>query len=149
VFSSSVIRGRSVTNYTGGVQHVTDGAWNHLQMQKPATSPLDRFSKNLKTLIALHEMTVAQVAEKARVIPKQVYNLLNGSHDPRLKGLEKVANVFGLSAWQMLAIDLEGKPAEIKQVLRLLELFTATDESGRKTIMQVAEIAASVPSNRS
>lgn len=117
-------------------------------MQKPLTSPLHRYAKNLKTLIALNEMTVIQVAEKAHVIPKQVYNLLNASHDARLKGLEKVANVFGLSAWQMLATDLEGKPAEAKQVLRLLERFAATDESGRHTILQVAEIAASKPTER-
>lgn len=114
-------------------------------MQKQPISPLHRYAKNLKALIALHEMTVAQVAERAKVIPKQVYNLLNASHDPRLKGLEKVANVFGLSAWQMLAVDLEGKPAEMRRVLTLLERFTAADEAGQAAIMQVAEIA----SNRS
>lgn len=116
--------------------------WNHLQVQKQPISPLHRYAKNLKALIALHEMTVAQVAERAKVIPKQVYNLLNASHDPRLKGLEKVANVFGLSAWQMLAVDLEGKPAEMRRVLTLLERFTAADEAGQAAIMQVAEIAS-------
>lgn len=130
------------------MQHVTDGTCNHLQVEKTPTSPMQRYARNLKALIALHEMTVAQVAERAKVIPKQVYNLLNASHDARIKGLEKIANVFGLSAWQMLAVDLEGKPAEMKQVLRLLGRFAATDEAGRATILQVAEIAASKPSNR-
>lgn len=148
MLARSVIRGRSVTLYTNDAQHVTDVPWNHLQMQKPPTSPLHRYAKNLRALIDLHEMTVIQVAEKAKIIPKQVYNLLNASHDPRLKGLEKVANVFGLSAWQMLAVDLDGKPAELKQVLTLLERFSAMDEAGRATLMQVAEIAASKPSNR-
>ncbi len=87
-------------------------------------------------------MTVAQVAERARVIPKQVYNVLNVSHDPRIKGLEKVANVFGLTTWQMLATDLTTKPAENKQILMLLELFSDASEAGRAAIMQVAEMAA-------
>jgi transcriptional regulator with XRE-family HTH domain len=86
-------------------------------------------------------MSVAEVAAAARVIPKQVYNLLNESHDPRIKGLEKVARVFGLSAWQMLAVDLTLKPAENKRILSLLENFSAADEAGQETILKVAEIA--------
>ena len=134
--------------YTNNAQHITEGAWNHLQMQAQTTSPLHRYAKNLKALIALHEMTVIQVAEKAKLTPKQIYNLLNANHDPRLKGLEKVANVFGLSAWQMLATDLEGKPAEAKQVLTLLERFSEADEGGRQTILQVADIASTKPAKR-
>lgn len=145
MLSRSVIRGSCVTHYTVGVQPITEGSWNHLQMEKAPTSPTQRYAKNLKRLIELNEMTVAQVAERAKVIPKQVYNLLNASHDPRLKGLEKVAAVFGLSAWQMLAVDLDGKPSDVKQVLQLLERFSRTDEAGRQTILQVAEIAATKP----
>lgn len=112
-------------------------------MAVTSISPAARFAKNLRTLIDLRGMTVAQVAEAARIIPKQVYNFLNVSHDPRIKGLEKVANVFALTTWQMLATDLTTVPAENKQVLTLLEHFTAADEAGRATIMQVAQIAAS------
>jgi transcriptional regulator with XRE-family HTH domain len=114
-------------------------------MEKSLTSPTQRYAKNLKRLIEMHEMTVAQVADKAKLVPKQVYNLLNASHDPRLKGLEKVANVFGLSAWQMLAVDLDEKPGDVKQTLKLLELFSASDSSGRHTILQVADIASTKP----
>lgn len=145
MLSRSVIRGNCVTHYTWPVQPITGGSWNHLQMEKSLTSPTQRYAKNLKRLIDMHEMTVAQVADKAKLVPKQVYNLLNASHDPRLKGLEKVANVFGLSAWQMLAVDLDEKPADVKQALRLLELFSATDSSGRHTILQVADIASTKP----
>lgn len=145
MLSRSVIRDNCVTHYTLPVQPITGGSWNHSHVEKSLTSPNQRYAKNLKRLIELHEMTVAQVAEKAKLVPKQVYNLLNASHDPRLKGLEKVAAVFGLSAWQMLAVDLDEKPGDAKQILRLLELFSATDGSGRHTILQVADIASTKP----
>lgn len=114
-------------------------------METKAPSPARRYAENLKKLIALHEMTVAQVAAIAKVRPKQVYNFLNASHDPRVKGLEKVANVFGLSAWHMMAADLTDKPADNKQVLALLDSFMAADATGRTTILQVAKIAATMP----
>ena len=142
MFSRSVIRAGCVTHYTSDVQPITEPAWNHPLVEKSLTPPTRRYARNLKALIALHETSVAEVAERAGVRPKQVYNLLNASHDPRLKGLEKVANVFGLSAWQMLATDLDGRPADVKRVLTLLERFSAADEAGRLAIMQVAELAS-------
>jgi transcriptional regulator with XRE-family HTH domain len=110
-------------------------------MLRSSIAPLARYANNLRILIALHETTVAQVAAAAGVVPKQVYNILNQSHDARLKGLEKVANVFGLSAWQMLATELSDKPAKNKQVLALLEHFASADEAGQAAIMQVSELA--------
>lgn len=111
-------------------------------MRETPIRPIARYAKNLKTLIDMGDKTVADVARAIGKPPKQVYNFLNGAHDPRLKGLEKVANVFGLSAWQMLAVDLTDKPAENRQILALLESFLAADEAGQAAILQVAEIAA-------
>ncbi len=139
----------SVKRYTAVKQHVTELGCNHLQMPRNTMSPAVRFAKNLEILIELHQMTVAQVAAIAKVIPKQVYNLLNVSHDPRLKGLEKVAGVFGLTAWQMLAMDLTTKPAENRRVLALLEDFAAADADGQAAILQVAAAVASKAYKRS
>jgi transcriptional regulator with XRE-family HTH domain len=111
-------------------------------MSRDVVPPAYRYARNLKILLELHGMTVAEVAKKANVIPKQVYNLLNVSHDPRVKGLEKVANAFGLTTWQMLAFDMTDRPAENRQILELLESFAMADESGRATILRVAEIAS-------
>jgi transcriptional regulator with XRE-family HTH domain len=143
VLSRSVIRGNCVTHYTDGAQHVTQGGCNHFQMAKTPKTPAHRYAENLRILLKLHEMTVADVALAAGVVPKQVYNFLNVSHDPRIKGLEKVANVFGLTTWQMLAIDMTTSPAENRRVLALLERFSAADEGGQAAILQVAEMAAS------
>ena len=117
-------------------------AWKHFQMVKTPTSPRVRLAKNLKALIEMQGLSAYQVAEIAKVDPKTVYNTLKGTFDPRLTIVEKLANVFGLTTWQILAADLEAKPPESRQVLALLEHYSSAKEEGRKAIMQVAEIAA-------
>jgi transcriptional regulator with XRE-family HTH domain len=139
---SSDIGAFSVKNYTSVKKHVTRALCNHLQMPRATVAPASRYAENLKILLALHEKTVAEVAAAAKLTPKQIYNLMNVSHDPRIKGLEKVANAFGLTTWQMLATDLTDKPAENRLVLMLLEYFAQADEAGKATIMNVAEIVA-------
>lgn len=116
--------------------------WNHFQMRKTPISPRVRLAKNLRILIDMQELTVYGVAEAAAVDPKTVYNLLKATFDPRMSRVEKIANVFGLTTWQLLAIDMEAKPPDSKQVLELLEHFSKASDDGRKTISQVAEIAA-------
>lgn len=115
-------------------------------MREPPIKPVVRFSENLNRLIDKADNTVTKVAGRAGVQPKQVYNLMDAGHDFRLKSCEKVANAFGLSAWQMLAVDFTEKPAQNKQILMLLELFSRADTAGREAIMRVAEVAASKPS---
>jgi transcriptional regulator with XRE-family HTH domain len=142
VLSMSDIPASCVNLYTDVKQPITPGTWNAFQMREQPINPVLRFAENLKRLIKLEGVSVARVAEGAKITPKQVYNLMAAGHDFRLKSIEKVANVFDLSAWQMLAVDLESKPADYKQVLELLELFAKADEDGRKVIMHVASIAA-------
>jgi hypothetical protein len=112
-------------------------------MAKPTMPPRELLAKNLNRLIDMQALTVYQVAASAKVTPKTLYSMLNAGHDARLKNYEKVAGVFGLTAWQLMAVDLElVKPAAQLDVLTLLEAYSSADEAGRKAIMQVAEIAA-------
>lgn len=111
-------------------------------MRKTFTPSLSRYSKNLKALMAMSGLKPDAVADAGDVSRKTVYNILGESHDTRIKGLDGVASVFGLATWQMLAADIDGNPAEHKQIMRLLDLFSRADEAGRQAIMQVAEIAA-------
>lgn len=117
-------------------------AWNYFRMPKPHISPRARLASNLKILIDMQELSATQIADAAKVDRKTVNNLLNARFDPRLTLVEKVANVFGLTTWQILAADFETKPPQSKQVLTLLEHYSTAKEDGRKAIMQVAEIAA-------
>jgi transcriptional regulator with XRE-family HTH domain len=125
--------------------HVPQARWNNFLMGKAPTSPRQRLSKNFKALIDMQDLTVYRVAEVAKVDPKTVYNMLKGSFDPRLSIVEKLANVFGLTTWQILAVDFEAKPPDSKQTLALLEHYSTAKEDGRKAIMQVAEIASQKP----
>ena len=114
-------------------------------MAKALTSPKVRLAKNLKALIEVQGLSVYRVAEIAKVDPKTVYNMLKGSFDPRLSIIEKLANVFGMTTWQILAHDMEGLRPDSKQVVELLELYSGAKEDGKRAIMQVAEIAAQKP----
>lgn len=112
------------------------------RVRKSPTPPRVRLAQNLRRLIDMHAEGVYKVAKEADVEPATIYNLLKQSFDPRISTIEKVTKVFGLQVWQILATDLEAKPVDELEVLALLELYVEADEAGRKTIMQVAEIAS-------
>ncbi len=111
-------------------------------MKKSPTPPRLRLAQNLRRLIDMHAEGVYQVAKTAGVEPATIYNMLKQSYDPRISSVEKIVRVFGLQVWQVLATDLEEKPPDDLSILALIELYAEADEAGRKTIMQVAEIAA-------
>lgn len=90
-------------------------------------------------------LSAPQVAELAKVDRKTINNLVNSRFDPRMTLVEKVANVFGLTTWQLLAYDFEAKRPDNRAVLTLLERYTEAGEDGRRAILQVAEIAALKP----
>lgn len=113
-------------------------------MPKVRVPPRQRLAKNLKALMAMQNLSARQVSEVAKVSNKTVSNMVNASFDPRLSLVEKVANVFGMTAWQLLAADLEARPKEDSaQAMKLLEHYTNAQDDGRKAIMHVAEMAAS------
>jgi transcriptional regulator with XRE-family HTH domain len=145
VVSSSAMSGLYGKNSAKVKAPVPQTGWNHFRMGKVPTTPRQRLAKNLKALIDLQDLTVYRVAEDAKVDPKTVYNMLKGSFDPRLSIVEKLANVFGLTTWQILAVDMEAKPPDSKQALELLERYSTAKEDGRRAIMQVAEIASQKP----
>lgn len=142
MLSSRFMSPECVTSYRKVKSPITLVSWNALQVLDTPTNLVHRFAKNLRKLIELEKTTVAKVARAAGVQEKQIYNYLDAGHNFRLKGLDGIAKVFGLSAWQMLAIDFTDSPASNKQVLELLELFSKADEAGKQTIMSVARIAA-------
>jgi transcriptional regulator with XRE-family HTH domain len=111
-------------------------------MPRERIPPRQRLAKNLRVLAAKTGMSGTEIGRKASVDQKTVTEMMKASFDPRLSKVEKVANVFGLAAWQLLAYDLEERPPDSAQVVRLLEHYTNAEDAGRKAIMQVAEVAA-------
>lgn len=109
----------------------------------PRIPPRQRLARNLRALMKVQGLGTGFVAERAKIDPKSLNNMINARFDPRLSQVEKVASVFGFTAWQILAYDFEGKPPDSVQTVRLLEHYTKAQDDGRKAIMQVAEVAAS------
>lgn len=112
-------------------------------MPKLPIAPRVRLAQNLKALIELHEMTAPRVAALAKVDAKTVNNLLNGRFDPRLSLVEKVASVFNMAAWQLLATDLRSKHIDSAQIVRLVEAYGNAKAEGKTAIMQVAQVVGS------
>lgn len=110
-------------------------------MSRERVPPRQRLAKNLRILAAKNEMSGTLIGKKAGVDQKTVTEMMKASFDPRLSVVEKIANVFGMTGWQMLAYDFEAHPPDSAQVSRLLDHFTNSGENGRKAIMQVAEMA--------
>lgn len=108
----------------------------------PKIPPRQRLAKNIRALMHMQGLGTGLIADRAKVDPKTVNNMVNARFDPRLSQVEKIANVFGLTAWQLLAADLEGKAPDSAAALRLLEHYSNAQDDGRKAIMQVAEIAS-------
>lgn len=111
-------------------------------MARDRTPPRQRLAKNLRILAAKAELSGTEIGRKAGIDQKTVTEMMKASFDPRLSKVEKVANVFGMAAWQLLAYDFEERPPDSAQVTRLLEHYTSAPDAGRQAIMQVAEIAS-------
>ena len=114
----------------------------NLLMPRERVPPRQRLARNLKVLAAKAGLSGAEIGKKAKVDQKTISNMMRAAFDPRLSVVEKVANVFGMTTWQILAYDVEAHPPDSSQVLRLLERYTNAEDDGRKAIMQVAEIAS-------
>lgn len=56
----------------------------------------DDFRNNVVTLLELNGMSRSDLARAMGVTPQFVTQLLNGSHDPGLAQVEKVANAIGV-----------------------------------------------------
>lgn len=103
-------------------------------------------AKNLNLLMEMQGLRAYQVAAEAKIAPKTFYSMLKAGHDARLINMEKVAAVFGLSAWQLMAVDLAViKPPARIAALALLQAYSSADDAGRQAIMQVAEIVPKRP----
>lgn len=116
--------------------------WETFPMRKSPTPPRTRIAKNLRALMEMQGIGAPKLAAEAKVDRKTINNLVNGRFDPRLSLVERVANVFGMAAWQLLATDLEVKKLDSAQIVRLLERYSAAGEDGKAAIMQVAQVAS-------
>lgn len=104
--------------------------------------PRHTLARNLRLLIAASGLSERQVAAKAGVDPKTVNNQIHGRYSPDYEKADKVAAVFGLQGWNLLQDTFNMERAMNSKLQELVELYAASDEAGRETILRVAEAAA-------
>lgn len=86
-------------------------------------------------------MTGPAVATAAKLDRKTVNNLVRARKDPRADSLAAIAAVFGLEGWQLLVAIPPGGHGR-RDILQLVGYFAGCDKAGRRSIMEVAKLAA-------
>jgi transcriptional regulator with XRE-family HTH domain len=87
-------------------------------------------------------MKAPEVARLSGVDAKTVNNMLHGRFDPRPEKADMVAQVFGLSGWQMLIPDLPVDLLRNGKLDQLIANYVSASPDGRDNIRRVAEMAA-------
>jgi hypothetical protein len=128
-----------VKSYVAVKPHFTRKLRNNFHMLKDTAEPLrKRLGRNLKFVLLRRDQSQRSAALAAKMNDKTFNNLAEARFDPRMTQVEKAANAVGYEVWQLLACEFAAMPAEPKEVLRLLELFSKASPQGRATILQVA-----------
>jgi transcriptional regulator with XRE-family HTH domain len=108
----------------------------------PAKKPLPKvIADNLRALMLKRGWSDGDLAAKAGVDKKTVNNMVNGRHATQTDKLELVAKAFGLHAWELLVEGMGDAQAHDGKLENLIEAYAKTDDSGRDSMLKVAEIA--------
>ena len=110
-------------------------------------------SENLRTLMRDRQWSGNEVARRSKELAtkpgesidaKTVNNMRNGSVAASLDSLHIVARVFGLQAYELLIPDFAACSAASGDngFEKIVTAYTKTDETGRHSILSVAEMAA-------
>ena len=140
--SSNDIRGLWGTLSPFVKEHIPRPTWNDFLVVKKHPSPRHVLAENLKALLKPSKMSGPELADKAKVDRKSVNNMLNARYDPRPDNVEAVAQVFGLTGWQLLRPGTGKNIANAAQIEGLIDSFNSASPEQRVIILQVAELAA-------
>ena len=108
--------------------------------RKKNPAPKLALAANLKALLDAHKMSGPALAQRAGIDRKSVNNMLNARYNPNYDNVEAVAEVFGLTGWQLILPDLHTNLPMANEVRKLLENFHRASDEGRRTILNVAEM---------
>ena len=86
--------------------------------------------------------TQEKVAKAAGVSQTHVGNILRRDKLPGVRVLERIAAGFGIEVWQLLAPNVILSAGISKDFSKVFEAYARASDSGRSTILQVAEAQA-------
>ena len=95
-------------------------------------------AKNLNTLMEVYELEPPELEGKSDISRRMIQYILSQGKTATIETTEKLANAFGLHAWQLLipgiTPDINGD--ELKE---LVENFLSSNQEGQEYISKVAE----------
>lgn len=110
-------------------------------MAQKVPSPRHILARNLKSLIKDAGLTIPEVARRAGVDRKTVWNQANARTDPQPERVALVAKVFDLEASMLLSDAFLPEIVKDANFKKLLALYAAANEDGKNLILRVAEAA--------
>ncbi len=107
--------------------------------------PRQTLAKNLQALqLAYPEWHAAELARLAKVDKKTLSNYLRGArYDPRPEIVDRIAQVYGVTGWLLLAPWFKPEMAKNHALTALLNAYSEASPENRGNILRVAEMAAS------
>jgi transcriptional regulator with XRE-family HTH domain len=122
-------------------------------MPSARKSTVRNLALNLRLLLDKTKWSQAELTRRANEIarkeglesidPKTVSNMVHGRTKSSIENADLVARAFGLNLWQIIHPNFvvtwinDGKNLE-----RLIDAYHSTDETGKHSILSVAEMAA-------
>lgn len=103
--------------------------------------PRHILQRSLRALMEAHKVTGPEIAAKAKIDRKSVNNMLNARNDPRPDKVNAVADAFGYDVSQLFSPHFRPDKNGGK-VHKLVNLFEASNEDGKESILRIAEMAA-------
>jgi len=110
-----------------------------LRMADKQLTTVKTLADNLNYLMDKHGLSEAVVGKRSGVSGKTVNNMRNGRTKVTIENAEKVAQVFGLSGWQLLIPDFPRDLIENRDLITMVEGYAFADTDGRNAIARVAE----------
>lgn len=111
-------------------------------MREKRPLPRHTLARNLSALLSKTGLSPPEVARRAGVDRKTINNQLNGRFDPRPEQVQSVAQVFGVNNWDLLNPHFDPAAPTNHKLQQILSAYAQADESGRESILRVAEMAA-------
>lgn len=104
----------------------------------------ENIANNLRKLMTHHQLTQAALAKKTEVSQKTISNMLNLNSEGNVTviSLERIAQYFGIQAYQLMIPDLPIEKSTIQDIERIIDCYTHSSHTSQENIKRVAELEA-------
>jgi len=101
--------------------------------------PQETLIANLKMLMSKTNMSNKEIAQKSGVSTRMIDYILNGQRGATIETAEKLANVFGLTGWQIIMPSLPYDIAKSGALDKLIKDFSHCGDISQQYISSVAQ----------